>query len=266
MDTLRWTTVRELFESALEVPAAERGAWLDARTDNAELRSQVLVLLAQEERSGGLLSRGASLAHPPWNADDLVGRTVGGYSIERVLARGGMGVVYEARQHVPRRDVALKTLHSPYVDQEAQRRFRMEVEVLGLLQHPGIAQVFDGGVLDVDGRPVPYLAMELVPDARDLVHYAEEAALDLRRRRGLFIEERLVAEALALRGKTEAALDALEKAERDRTIYHRWQLVLLHNEVFATLRDHPRFLALVERIQSDLAKQREQLRRDAAHW
>jgi TolB-like protein/DNA-binding winged helix-turn-helix (wHTH) protein len=93
-----------------------------------------------------------------------------------------------------------------------------------------------------------------------------EAALDLRRRRGLFIEERLVAEALALRGKTEAALDALEKAERDRTIYHRWQLVLLHNEVFATLRDHPRFLALVERIQSDLAKQREQLRRDAAHW
>jgi tetratricopeptide (TPR) repeat protein/tRNA A-37 threonylcarbamoyl transferase component Bud32 len=182
MGTMRWATLRELFESALEVPAPERDAWLDAQTDDAALRSDVLALLKEEERSGGILSRGALPVQPPWNADELVGRTVGGYSIVCVLARGGMGVVYEARQQVPSRDVALKTLRSPYVDQEAQRRFRLEVEVLGLLQHPGIAQIFDGGVLDVDGRPVPYLAMELVPEARDLVRYAEEAALGLRAR------------------------------------------------------------------------------------
>jgi hypothetical protein len=86
-----------------------------------------------------------------------------------------------------------------------------------------------------------------------------EAILELRRRRGRFIEERDAAEALALRGRTEAALDALEKAERDRTIYYRWHLVLLHNEIFARFRDHPRFVALVERIQRDLSRQREQL-------
>jgi TolB-like protein/DNA-binding winged helix-turn-helix (wHTH) protein len=86
-----------------------------------------------------------------------------------------------------------------------------------------------------------------------------EAVLKLRRKRGLFIEERHAAEALALRGRTEAALDALEKAERDRTIYYRWHLVLLHNEIFAGFRDHPRFVALVERIQRDLSRQREQL-------
>jgi TolB-like protein/DNA-binding winged helix-turn-helix (wHTH) protein len=86
-----------------------------------------------------------------------------------------------------------------------------------------------------------------------------EAVLELRRKRGLFIEERHAAEALALRGRTEAALDALEKAERDRTIYYRWHLVLLHNEIFAGFRDHPRFAALVERIQRDLSRQREQL-------
>ena len=86
-----------------------------------------------------------------------------------------------------------------------------------------------------------------------------EAVLELRRKRGLFIEERHAAEALALRGRTEAALDALEKAERDRTIYYRWHLVLLHNEIFAGFRDHPRFVALVERIQRDLSRQREQL-------
>ncbi|HKR37874.1 MAG TPA: winged helix-turn-helix domain-containing protein [Steroidobacteraceae bacterium] len=86
-----------------------------------------------------------------------------------------------------------------------------------------------------------------------------EAVLELRRKRGLFIEERHAAEALALRGHTEAALDALEKAERDRTIYYRWHLVLLHNEIFAGFRNHPRFLALVEKIQRDLSRQREQL-------
>jgi TolB-like protein/DNA-binding winged helix-turn-helix (wHTH) protein len=86
-----------------------------------------------------------------------------------------------------------------------------------------------------------------------------EAVLELRRKRGLFVEERHAAEALALRGRTEAALDALEKAERDRTIYYRWHLVLLHNEIFAGFRDHPRFVALVERIQRDLSRQREQL-------
>ena len=86
-----------------------------------------------------------------------------------------------------------------------------------------------------------------------------EAILELRKKRGLFIEERHLAEALALRGRTDAALEALEKAERDRTIYYRWHLVLLHNEIFAGFRDHPRFVALVERIQRDLGRQREQL-------
>ncbi len=86
-----------------------------------------------------------------------------------------------------------------------------------------------------------------------------EAVLELRRKRGLFIEERHAAEASALRGRTDTALDALEKAERDRTIYYRWHLVLQHNEIFAGFRDHPRFVALVERIQSDLSRQREQL-------
>lgn len=86
-----------------------------------------------------------------------------------------------------------------------------------------------------------------------------DAVLELRRKRGLFIEERHTAEALALRGRTDAALDALEKAERDRTIYYRWHLVLQHNEIFAGFRDHPRFVALVERIRRDLSRQRERL-------
>ncbi len=93
--------------------------------------------------------------------------------------------------------------------------------------------------------------------AQMLVHL--ERILELRRARGLFIEERHAAEAHALRGRTEEALRALEKAERDRTIYHRWQLVLLHNELFSEFRSHPRFTAIVERIREDVRRQRERL-------
>ena len=62
-----------------------------------------------------------------------------------------------------------------------------------------------------------------------------------------------------MRGQTEAALNALEKAERDRTIYYRRHLVLLNNEIFAGFREHPRFVALVERIERDVSRQREEL-------
>ena len=86
-----------------------------------------------------------------------------------------------------------------------------------------------------------------------------EAILELRRRRGLFIEERHTAELLALQGRTEAAMGALEKAEQDRTIYQNWQLFVLHNEIFAAFRDHPRFVALIERIRIEMKRQREQL-------
>jgi len=88
-----------------------------------------------------------------------------------------------------------------------------------------------------------------------------DALLALRRERGLFVEERHAAEALALRGRTEEALDALEKAERDRTTYNQWHLVLLHNDIFAGFRNHPRFVALVEKIRRDLSRQRAELRR-----
>lgn len=93
--------------------------------------------------------------------------------------------------------------------------------------------------------------------ARMLNHL--DAILSFRREQGLFIEERYTAEALALRGQTDAALSALEKAERDRTLYHWWLTEILHNDTFADIRDHPRFIALIERMRDDLKRQRERL-------
>ena len=86
--------------------------------------------------------------------------TVGRYAIVGEIARGGMGVVYAARDLVLDRDIGLKTLRqSPPSGSPLARRFREEARITGQLQHPGIPPVHDLGAL-ADGRP--FLAMKLI--------------------------------------------------------------------------------------------------------
>ncbi|MFO0957095.1 MAG: protein kinase [Isosphaeraceae bacterium] len=82
-----------------------------------------------------------------------------GYEILEELGRGGMGVVYRARDARLNRVVALKMLRdSMYASNEMRIRFRIEGEAVARLQHPGIVQVFECG--EADGWP--FLAMEYV--------------------------------------------------------------------------------------------------------
>ena len=88
----------------------------------------------------------------------MSGRRVGSYEIVRVLARGGMGVVYLARQPALDREVALKRLELGSDDPALAQRFVGEARVAGRLDHPGIVTVHD--FCEVDGQP--YIAMEYV--------------------------------------------------------------------------------------------------------
>ena len=93
----------------------------------------------------------------------------------RELGRGGMGVVYEAEQRAPRRRVALKVL--PVLGSaRLGTRLRQEAHVLGQMNHPGIARVFDAGVASVGGQQTPYIAMELV-EGGTLDAYVRERGL-----------------------------------------------------------------------------------------
>ncbi len=86
--------------------------------------------------------------------------TVAGYEILEELGRGGMGVVYLARQPGLNRLVALKVIRSGAHAGEVERaRFRREAQTLARLQHPGVVQVFEVG--EHEGNP--YLALEYVP-------------------------------------------------------------------------------------------------------
>ncbi len=88
---------------------------------------------------------------------------IGEYSIDGVLGRGGMGVVYDAQQASPKRKVALKVMPAEYaLDKRWLRRFQREADALARLSHVGIASIFGVGS-GADGRP--YIAMEQITGA-----------------------------------------------------------------------------------------------------
>ncbi|HMP75120.1 MAG TPA: serine/threonine-protein kinase [Kiritimatiellia bacterium] len=100
---------------------------------------------------------------------------IAGYEIVRLLGEGGMGSVYEAMQAKPRRRVALKVLRPGLMTPALLRRFSLEVELLGRLEHPAIARIYEAGSTGTDGVSQPYFAMEFIeglPLSRHVVRHA----------------------------------------------------------------------------------------------
>jgi serine/threonine protein kinase len=134
-------------------------------------------------------SRGSSVTGNP-RAQDIdqstfaeAGQVFGGYCLVRELGQGGMGDVWEAEQRAPvRRTVALKLLKVGMDTRQLVARFEAERQALAIMQHPGIAQVFDAGVTP-GGRP--YFVMECVSGVR-ITRHCDEARLGVRERLVLF--------------------------------------------------------------------------------
>ncbi|HEX3874970.1 MAG TPA: serine/threonine-protein kinase, partial [Solirubrobacteraceae bacterium] len=102
----------------------------------------------------------------------LVGAEVGGYRVEEVAGRGGMGTVYRATQLSLGRTVALKVISAAlFDDATARERFRGEAWIAARLDHPNLVDVYDAG--EVDG--VTFIAMRFVegPDLRELLRAAD---------------------------------------------------------------------------------------------
>ncbi|MEZ6211463.1 MAG: protein kinase [Phycisphaerales bacterium] len=86
------------------------------------------------------------------------------YRVTKTLGEGGFAAVYLAEQQRPmRREVALKVLKPGMDSRAVVSRFEGERQALAIMDHPGVASVYDGGVTP-DG--VPYFVMELVPASR----------------------------------------------------------------------------------------------------
>ncbi|MFT3878665.1 MAG: protein kinase [Gemmatales bacterium] len=87
-----------------------------------------------------------------------------GYEILGELGRGGMGVVYRARDRKLNRLVALKKIkNGSLANRQEQERFLRKAEIVARLVHPGIVQIYEvGEETSDDGLPLPFFAMELV--------------------------------------------------------------------------------------------------------
>jgi serine/threonine protein kinase len=88
------------------------------------------------------------------------GPVVPGYEVLGVLGKGGMGVVYKARQRGLGRVVALKMiLHAEHAGEQERQRFQVEAEAVARLQHPNIVQIYEVG----EQRGLPYFSLEFCP-------------------------------------------------------------------------------------------------------
>lgn len=152
----------ELFERLVALGPAARAAEL-AAVDDPRLRERLEAMLA--------VDAGAHWLDPdprhglsPVVVDALAAQheelptTLGRIRVVRELGRGGMGVVYEGRQALPERAVALKTLLEPAPTEAAVRRFLDECQAMAEVDHPAVPRIHQ--VIMDGARPV--MVMELV--------------------------------------------------------------------------------------------------------
>jgi tetratricopeptide (TPR) repeat protein/predicted Ser/Thr protein kinase len=188
-DSRRFERVAELFEAARTMPAAARGEFLRRESvGDAALLAEVEGLLAHHESEDAPLEE--PLVPPDVMAEIAASEAalpaaINQYRVKRRLGVGGMGVVYLAEQERPRREVAIKVVRPGIVTPGLLKRFELETAMLGRLQHPGIAQIYEAGMFDDGSGLRPFFAMEYV-EGLPLLEYSAERGLDTRDRLALF--------------------------------------------------------------------------------
>jgi serine/threonine protein kinase/tetratricopeptide (TPR) repeat protein len=194
--------VKQIFGEAHEIPPSERARFLDgACGGDPRLRAEVDGLLAaldsaseflvSKDGSGGLSPEAAypsaTLEVTAKERQSLQGpgTVIGRYRLLQEIGHGGFGTVFLAEQREPvRRKVALKIVKAGMDTREVLTRFEAERQALALMDHPGVAKVFDAGATE-SGRP--YFVMEYVAGL-PINEHCDTTHLKISERMALFIE------------------------------------------------------------------------------
>jgi eukaryotic-like serine/threonine-protein kinase len=181
---LRMNGDDDIFFAALDLPPAERAAYLDRVCGGDQARrARIDALLAADQAADDFLEASPVVREPAVAAEEKPGDQIGRYTLIRKLGDGGCGVVYLAEQREPvHRRVALKVIKLGMDTRQVITRFEAERQALAMMDHPDIAKVFDAGATDA-GRP--YFVMEFV-DGVPITKYCDEHRLGMTARLELF--------------------------------------------------------------------------------
>ncbi len=153
---------------------------------NVLLRAEVGKLLRAQSELGFFheAPRSAQVATFDEPIREGPGTAIGPYKLMEQIGEGGMGLVFVAEQQHPlRRKVALKVIKPGMDSRQVVARFEAERQALALMDHPNIAQVYDGGQTS-SGQP--YFVMELVKGV-PITDYCDANYLTTRARLDLFL-------------------------------------------------------------------------------
>jgi TolB-like protein/Flp pilus assembly protein TadD/predicted Ser/Thr protein kinase len=168
MEPELWQQIERIYNLALEIEPGRRKTFLAEACGGDELlRKEIESLLEHQSESEGFIesaavevaARLAANSMKSDNTSSLVDKAISHYRIIEMLASGGMGVVYKAKDSHLNRFVAVKVLPGIFTnDPERLARFRREAQVTSAMNHPNICTIHD--IDEVDGRL--FIAMEFL--------------------------------------------------------------------------------------------------------
>ena len=193
-----WQVVERHLQRLLDLAPAARSHYLqETCVGRPDLRQSLETFLALEREVEDFLEpqtpQPSPFAGSPETAsatgalvvhDFRAGQSIGPYRVLRVLGRGGMNTVYSAREgdESSGQTVAVKVIQPGCNNGEILRRFIDEQWILGQLDHPNIARLYDGGTTE---QGLPYFVMEAI-DGLAIDAYCDARRMTVGQRLGLF--------------------------------------------------------------------------------
>ena len=160
----RWKTVEKVFNNSVNLPPDQRENYVaSVCKDDSDLLEDVLSLLAETEKSNSFLSDPVFNAGAQILASEYIGLfdepNFAAYEMQKILGRGGSGVVFLAKDKTLERNIAIKVLPNSLADDDERiLRFQQEAKAASAISHPNVAHIYGFG--KADGRY--YLTMEYV--------------------------------------------------------------------------------------------------------
>ena len=187
MNSQNWQQVKDIFAEALEISNGHRLDFLRERCGADEtLYAEVKSLLDANADTEPLIEKNALNLAAKLNGKSYNFTKFGRYTVLREIGRGGMGAVFLAERNDGEyeQQAALKIIRQSFVNEEIERHFRRERQILASLNHPNIAKLLDGGVSEAGEL---FLVMEYVEGA-SLLEYTDRHQLNIEEKLKLFLK------------------------------------------------------------------------------